>query len=679
MIRKAAKYLASMMGLWLLVPATALAHGTRSSNQITWAPKQAYVSGLAGTQFETQVDFFASRKLRNVKFSVTGPVAKIVSLPAIPKSKVDAQTNYTLTLQSAIPADMPAATYQGSLSVRAHGRQISSLPIAVSVTTPSSNRVPQTPAEPADSRLTSWNSTTIVKDELVVGLANGSANPDQRIADIATQTHGVIMGSVPGTDVYQVRYPTVSTVAGLEALRTHLSGMPEVSFAGEHFLGNATETAPNDPLFDSWNQNLPSDNNWGFKYIHAPIAWSMTTGSKAVHIGIIDQAFQPSHEDLQANVTTTALSGDPGYDNAYAYHGNHVAGIACGSGNNGIGVAGMDWQCSLGMYSIGRKGDPMVALAMMQKAVDDHMQIINMSLQWVDNNNCSAKITSFTSDVVRMYDNILGRGIEYGNQDGNDPLWVMAAGNECRDVKYSAPASLATSYTSNVMAVAAVRQDGRLWQRVLGIGNGSDFGPGISVAAPGTSILSTLGSVCPRGPISCGPANNYGTKTGTSMAAPFVTGLAGLVLAEHPSYKGTQLKQCIVNAANSFGQAVPGQPFKVIAAPESVACSGRAALPQCVFESSTPSCESTNPDIIVKYHNQDDTSSCTFVTHVDWGDGTAIQTIPFSGGAPGSYVLGTHSYVSPGRYDIDITGEVSSGFCSLYPSAHTFTLVPSSP
>lgn len=530
---------------------------------------------------------------------------------------------------------------------------------------------------PADDRLISWNNTTVVKDEIIVGLTSSTANPDQRIRDIAAQTQGAIMGSVPGTGVYQLRYASASTPAALETLRTKLGSVTGVAFAAEHFLGNAAEATPNDPLFDSWDQNNPTDNNWGLKYINAPTAWDTTTGSKAVRIGIIDSGFQPAHEDLQANVAATGnLDADHGW--ATTYHGNHVAGIACATGNNGKGVAGVDWQCSLGLYSIGFKGDPVVALAMMERAVDDHMQIINMSLQWVDNNNCSAKIASFTSDVVRMYDNIFARGIEYGNQNGNDPLWVMAAGNECRDVAYSAPASLAATYKSNVMAVAAIQPNGQLIKQIFGIGNGSDFGQGISVAAPGSGILSTLGSVCPRGPISCGLPVEYGTKSGTSMAAPSVSGVAGLVLAAHPGYGGTQLKKCIVDSANTYGKPVPGQVFHVIDAPTAVAC-GSPALAPCVFESSTASCQSTDPQVVVKYRNQSDTTGCSFIAHADWGDGGAVQDIPFSGGTPGGYVLGSHTYAHPGTYNMVMNADVVSGPCSVSPSYHTFTLLPTAP
>ena len=69
--------------------------------------------------------------------------------------------------------------------------------------------------------------------------------------------------------------------------------------------------------------------------------------------------------------------------------------------------------------------------------------------------------------------------------------------------------------------------------------------------------------------------SSYGYLSGTSQATPHVSGLAALVLSQHPDYTAAQVKNCIVNAANSAGPTVSGQPFHVISAPEAVTCPSR--------------------------------------------------------------------------------------------------------
>lgn len=126
-----------------ILPGTAQAAG-RHAARVAWSPKQVQVSGLAGTQFETEVHFSSGKKLRNAQLSVNGAVQKLVSLAAN-KGNITADTDYTTDLQGSIPANTAAGTYRGWLVLHARGRQSSSLPIAVTVTQPSNSSVPQKP------------------------------------------------------------------------------------------------------------------------------------------------------------------------------------------------------------------------------------------------------------------------------------------------------------------------------------------------------------------------------------------------------------------------------------------------------------------------------------------------------------------------------------------------------
>jgi hypothetical protein len=76
--------------------------------------------------------------------------------------------------------------------------------------------------------------------------------------------------------------------------------------------------------------------------------------------------------------------------------------------------------------------------------------------------------------------------------------------------------------------------------------------------------------------------DNYGGMAGTSQAAPQVSGLAGLVLSQHPDYSSSQVKQCILSGAQSSGKEVPGQKFRTIDALDAVKCEGKVKLPSKV-------------------------------------------------------------------------------------------------
>ena len=269
------------------------------------------------------------------------------------------------------------------------------------------------------------------------------------------------------------------------------------------------------------------------------------------------------HTDLNDNVVSltgeTALAGG---------HATHVAGIIAAEGNNNKGVTGLNWTSSLRIYEFGGISAVKAQEAMV-RAVNDGVRIVNMSLQWIDNNGCGIVGTDDTLKKVAENNALLGRAILYAERQNKDVLWVFAAGNECRDAKFASPASLSRDFPLNTITVAAIQEDGN----ILGLSN---FGSLVTVAAPGGNILSTVPRSCPT-PSTC--TDQYKPKSGTSMAAPHVTGLAGLVLSHHPNFSAVQIKNCILSAAQTSGASVTGHNFKVINALEAVKCEGSVALP----------------------------------------------------------------------------------------------------
>ena len=90
-------------------------------------------------------------------------------------------------------------------------------------------------------------------------------------------------------------------------------------------------------------------------------------------------------------------------------------------------------------------------------------------------------------------------------------------------------------------------------------------------------------------------------------------------------------------------------------------------------------CQSTDPAVTVSTYQTGDTSSCTFVWNIDWGDGQSTPDLVVTGPPSGWAVLASHTYAATGTYTISLTGEVADGVCTLTPFSRTFTLLAPPP
>ncbi len=234
-------------------------------------------------------------------------------------------------------------------------------------------------------------------------------------------------------------------------------------------------------------QTLP----WGIDRVDAEQIWNLTTADP-IKVAIVDTGIDLKHPDLQANIkggiNTIYPWKSPNDDNG---HGTHVAGIVAAI-NNSIGVIGVGPNIDLyavkvlGANGSGYLSDVIEGLdwVVQQKQTQGGDWVINMSL------GTSADIQSFHDAILRAYN----AGI----------TMVAAAGNTGGAVTYPA------AYPE-VIAVSATDQNNQL-------ASWSSRGPEVDLSAPGVSIYSTY------------KGQTYATLSGTSMAAPHVTGVAALVL-----------------------------------------------------------------------------------------------------------------------------------------------------
>jgi serine protease len=297
--------------------------------------------------------------------------------------------------------------------------------------------------------------------------------------------------------------------------------------------------SPDDPLFASqWNASL----------IHLPQAWDLTTGSSDLVVAVVDTGILAEHPDLAGRLCTATDAchgydfisdpgmaadgdgidpdpGDPGDeglpDGSGTFHGTHVAGIVGAAGNNGIGVAGVDWSANI---------MPVRVLGIGGGTSYDVIQGVRYAAGLA---NDSGNVPSNTATVINL--SLGGAGFSQSEDDLFTQLHdagtfvVVAAGNESSSLP-SYPAAY-----SGVVAVSAVDIDKQLAPY-------SNYGSMIDVAAPGGFFgTDRNGDHIPDGVISTWGNDSegsiefsYAAMMGTSMAAPHISGVVALMKSVDP-------------------------------------------------------------------------------------------------------------------------------------------------
>ncbi len=256
---------------------------------------------------------------------------------------------------------------------------------------------------------------------------------------------------------------------------------------------------PNDPMYNQ---------QYGPQTVNCPTAWDFNLGSPLVKIAIIDTGCDYNHPDLAGKIIKGPNETNGGNDPMDVYgHGSHCAGIAAANTNNGIGVAGAGFNCSV--------------LAI--KVFDDNA---STQADWI----VKGELAAVTAGVDVMSMSYGGYGSFQPEADAlalavtRGILPVAAAGNDNTN-QMSYPGAY-----PNVLSVGASdRNDAKA--------GFSNYGTWVRVAAPGVQIMSTL------------PGNKYEAWDGTSMACPLVAGCAGLLKSYSPSSTGAEIKAALEDSA----------------------------------------------------------------------------------------------------------------------------------
>jgi subtilisin family serine protease len=323
---------------------------------------------------------------------------------------------------------------------------------------------------------------------------------------------------------------------------------------------------PNDPSFVlEWNlQNTGQSGGSPGIDIGAPQAWDICTGSRSVVVAIIDSGIDLTHPDLAANVWTNPgeIAGNGLDDDRNGFvddihgwnfvdnnanvqdgygHGTHVAGIIGAVGNDGVGVTGVNWRVSLMVLRVQNDSGAGTTSAVIGALRYATTMRRDFGINVVVTNNSWEAAAGYSSVIEGLIREQGEAGITF----------VAAAGNHGTDNDVT-PRYPSNYDLPNVIAVASLASAGVL-------AGSSDYGATtVDLAAPGTFILSTW------------KAGGYAALSGTSMAAPHVSGTVALLAAAKPGITVAQVRAAILGTATPLaslaGKTVTGGRLDAFAA-----------------------------------------------------------------------------------------------------------------
>jgi subtilisin len=264
-----------------------------------------------------------------------------------------------------------------------------------------------------------------------------------------------------------------------------------------------------------------TDVTWGLRAIAAD---SSTQAGEGVRLAVLDTGIDAGHPDFSGRkiVSRSFVDGQDAQDGNG--HGTHCAGIACGPARPDAapryGVAGAA-QLFVGkvLGDEGQGGDGGV-LEGIDWAIENQCDIVSMSL---------GSTIAADQPYSRVFEEVARRALEAGT------VIIAAAGNDSRRPDHIAPVSHPANCPS-ILAVAAV--DRGLRVAPFSSGGLVPEGGKVDIAAPGVAILSTWPG-----------EQRYNTLSGTSMATPFVAGVAAQYAGDQGGRRGAALIALLLDSA----------------------------------------------------------------------------------------------------------------------------------
>jgi len=343
-------------------------------------------------------------------------------------------------------------------------------------------------------------------------------------------------------EIDRLAYYLLKTERNVWAICAELNDDPEVEYAQPNYIYRICRE-PNDPDFPD---------QYAHQLIQMSEAWDISTGSRDVVVAVLDTGVDINHPDLKDNMwknqdeipdngidddkngyiddvngwnfgdSNNQVKPENGADYSIAGHGTQVAGVIAAVGNNGKGVAGVNWQCSIMPLRLSLDITSAEVAAALDYAAANGAHVANMSFG----------AYAFGPDgdpiVKEAIDSAFAGGV----------LLVASAGNDDTII----PHYPAAYY--NVMAVAST--DGEDFKT-----GHSSFGSWVDIAAPGTDIVTTDLN------------NQYISTAGTSFSAPYVAAVGALLLSHRAQLSHVQVRAVLENTTDPvyYGDIDPNRGY----------------------------------------------------------------------------------------------------------------------
>jgi thermitase len=377
--------------------------------------------------------------------------------------------------------------------------------------------------------------TALMRAEVLVKFRTGVS--DDEINQITARFNDQLQDeieAVPGLTAIDDR----DNAAAAAEIAAQYRVLPEVEYAEANYEVDINQKVKdlnlaigNDPL---------SPEQWALTKIAVPDAWNRTKGSSMIVVAVLDSGVEYTHVDLVNNIWTrpaemlpyhdrdlgtiddvhgydaVANDGDPLDENG---HGTACAGIIGAECENNIGICGVNWKVQImplkfiNAGGFGYVADAIEAInyAIERKRAGVNLRVINVSWELAERSRALEDIISKANEAGILF--VVSSGSAGTNNDANPRF----------------PASFGIG---NIISVAATNRSDALAQF-------SNYGAqSVHIAAPGVDILTTV------------LGNEYQVRSGTSMAAAIVSGVAALVLAQHPDVSVDQLRSLLIESVD---------------------------------------------------------------------------------------------------------------------------------
>lgn len=406
------------------------------------------------------------------------------------------------------------------------------------------------------------------RDTVIVFLKSDVGFKEKRAVFEEYADGGIVVGWYAPASLYVVKYP-FADYNTLIAKSEKLSENENVAYAGLSYARQyESQWTPNDP-FDPeeeniWDEASPAGANWWLEAINARQAWDYSQYFKSVRLGVVDSGFYTEQPDLKGKIFfPDYLSA---WLNSWNYHGSHVAGIIAAQADNGVGVAGVcqtaeliccDWQPSALQFWI----EDLAIFFSIGKVIRTGAKAVNLSFGLVvDGEKAPWYFVSSDATIYSIYmASLLDKGYDFvivqsagnGNADGkpidsvNNGTFASITPETVTNYGYE---HIPTSeLLDRIIIVAAAENLGEGNYRLSSYSNTGKY---VSIAAPGENIYSCVNE-----------DDAYYYLSGTSMAAPVVTGVCGLVWSVNPSFTGKQVKEIVCSSTKDVAQKYVGEGY----------------------------------------------------------------------------------------------------------------------